>query len=672
MPGGGRVLERAGTTTTLVSRGVQNGNGAAPAAAKGVSVDGSRVRLLDHRGARPGQTDTAADLYARAAGVTELVSGGTANDPAVFLDMSWDGGRVFFRTAERLAAADTDSQVDVYAVGSSAAPPPVEEPPVEEPPAEEPPAGNRPAPSRRHRRSRAGRSPTARRLRSGEHQGRRGRLRGIRRAGAREPQRLVALKVRCSGPAKCRGRIVLESASRAARLGRLAAKRFTAAAGHTVSVRVKLSRRGLRALTSARALKVKVTVQTFGDSDTLVSSLSRRIEVRAHKNTRCGRMVVERSRRAFPRGHWIRPATQLVGRERELAELQAALGAAREGRGRLYLIAGEPGIGKTRLAEVVADHGTAQGMHALWGRAWENAGAPAYWPWTQLLRAIVGTRDRPTLEAEFGPQCAGSGRCSPSSAIPRPRSAALRVRRRRASRCSSRRIVPPRRRGREPLVIVLDDIHAADPASLLLLEFIARGIPDASILVLATFQEAAAHRRPEVERLVGALGRASPSITSARFRGRRLAQRGRAADRAAMAAAPRRRPHARDHRREPVFHDRGAEARGRRRRRGGLHPAKRAGHPDFPLPGNGQGNGAPAGSSPLGEAAAEVLETAAVLGRESGFDHALQGARRGTAAGADRAGRPSGRSGARIRDMPGSIGRFRFTHNLIGKRFTAG
>ena len=256
------VYERAGTTTTLVSRGLQNGNGAAPAAAEGVSVDGSRVVFSTTEALVPGDTDTAADLYARAAGVTELVSGGTANDPAVFLDMSWDGGRVFFRTAERLAAADTDSQVDVYAVGSSSAPA-----------SGGGAAGRRAArrraargaaarhPAVRHRRSRAGRSPTARRLRSGEHQGRRARLRGIRRAGAREPQRLR----RVEGAVQ-RARQVSRADRARVRVARRAswpppAKRFAAAAGHTVSVRMKLSRRALRALTSARALKVKVTVR---------------------------------------------------------------------------------------------------------------------------------------------------------------------------------------------------------------------------------------------------------------------------------------------------------------------------------------------------------------------------------------------------------------------------
>ena len=278
------VYERTGSTTTRVSRGMQNGNGSAPAAAEGVSADGSRVVFSTAEALVPEDTDTAADLYARAAGVTELVSGGTADVPAVFLDMSWDAGRVFFRTAERLAAADTDSQVDVYAVGSSSAPPPVEEPPVEEPPVEEPPAEQPPGtqPSGTGGAARAAIPPPAAAGQvTGNAVARVSAVFGSRVRASRTGA--VALKVRCSGPAACRGRIALDPASRAARLGRLGTKRFSASAGRTVSVRVQLSRRAMRALTRAGALKAKVRLQTFGDSDTVVSSVSRRLTVRAHK-----------------------------------------------------------------------------------------------------------------------------------------------------------------------------------------------------------------------------------------------------------------------------------------------------------------------------------------------------------------------------------------------------
>jgi ATP/maltotriose-dependent transcriptional regulator MalT len=67
-----------------------------------------------------------------------------------------------------------------------------------------------------------------------------------------------------------------------------------------------------------------------------------------------------------------------VGRERELSELRAGLDDAIAGRGRLFLLNSEPGIGKTRLAEEISSDALARGMRVVWGRCWEGGGAPAY------------------------------------------------------------------------------------------------------------------------------------------------------------------------------------------------------------------------------------------------------------------------------------------------------
>jgi predicted ATPase len=84
-----------------------------------------------------------------------------------------------------------------------------------------------------------------------------------------------------------------------------------------------------------------------------------------------------------------------VGRERELAELRAGLGDALSGHGRLFLISGEPGIGKTRLAEQLSSQAYEQGVRVLWGRCWEGEGAPAYWPIVQILRGCAERPDFP-------------------------------------------------------------------------------------------------------------------------------------------------------------------------------------------------------------------------------------------------------------------------------------
>src|SRR5438105_11779544 len=77
-----------------------------------------------------------------------------------------------------------------------------------------------------------------------------------------------------------------------------------------------------------------------------------------------------------------------VGRSAELARLESAIAGAAAGRGALVRVVGEPGIGKTRLADEIAARAGERGMRVAWGRAWEAGGAPAYWPWTQILGAL--------------------------------------------------------------------------------------------------------------------------------------------------------------------------------------------------------------------------------------------------------------------------------------------
>ena len=78
-----------------------------------------------------------------------------------------------------------------------------------------------------------------------------------------------------------------------------------------------------------------------------------------------------------------------VGRRREIVELSSSLDGAIAGHGRLFLISGEPGIGKTWLADEVARHAAERGMRVAWGRCWEGGGAPAYWPWMDIVRTLV-------------------------------------------------------------------------------------------------------------------------------------------------------------------------------------------------------------------------------------------------------------------------------------------
>ena len=98
----------------------------------------------------------------------------------------------------------------------------------------------------------------------------------------------------------------------------------------------------------------------------------------------------------------VAPDRTLVGRERELGVLQQALESALVGRGGLVLISGEAGIGKSRLADELAQRARALGATTLFGRAWEAGGAPAYWPWAQAIRSYVRSEDPAAVRERLG------------------------------------------------------------------------------------------------------------------------------------------------------------------------------------------------------------------------------------------------------------------------------
>jgi predicted ATPase len=190
---------------------------------------------------------------------------------------------------------------------------------------------------------------------------------------------------------------------------------------------------------------------------------------------------------------------RLLGRDREIDRFDVAWATVASGRGRMLLILGEPGIGKTRLTDALVAIARERGARAAWGGTWDDVAAPPYAPWLQILRAAIrdlDADDRHDALAAAGPalltllpelrsagetDALGGGVDDGSDERARFQvfDAVARFLRSAASHA--------------PLVIVVDDLHAADEVSLQLLRSVAMELADTTVMFIATARD------PELE-----------------------------------------------------------------------------------------------------------------------------------------------------------------------------
>ena len=199
-----------------------------------------------------------------------------------------------------------------------------------------------------------------------------------------------------------------------------------------------------------------------------------------------------------------------VGRQKEMGDLKAALEDALSGRGRLVTLVGEPGIGKTRTAQELATYAGLRGAQVLWGRSYEEQGVPPYWPWVQAIRSYVRERDPEQLRSEMG-----SGAADIAEVVSD-------VRERLPDLQPAPQLEPDQARfrlfdsitaflktasQRQPLVLVLDDLHWADQPSLMLLQFVARELGGARLLIIGTYRDVELSRQHPLAETLGELTR---------------------------------------------------------------------------------------------------------------------------------------------------------------------
>ncbi|MDP6514910.1 MAG: AAA family ATPase [SAR202 cluster bacterium] len=200
-----------------------------------------------------------------------------------------------------------------------------------------------------------------------------------------------------------------------------------------------------------------------------------------------------------------------VGRRPEMTRLLDAFGQARMGRGQIVMLAGEPGIGKTRVAQELTQTVEDQSARALWGRCHEMEGVLPYWPWLQQIRACIRDTDADDLTAVMGLGVGDIAEIAPEleSKIPDLK--------------TPPQLSPERARFRlfdsistffmnvgaqiKPLVLVIDDLQWADEPSLQLLEFFSHEVHDANVMVVGTYRDVELSRHHPLSATLGELGR---------------------------------------------------------------------------------------------------------------------------------------------------------------------
>ncbi|MFC3504675.1 ATP-binding protein [Micromonospora krabiensis] len=185
-----------------------------------------------------------------------------------------------------------------------------------------------------------------------------------------------------------------------------------------------------------------------------------------------------------------RAGEAIIGRDHPAGVLRAELDRAVASHGGLVLVTGEPGIGKTTLVTAAAREARQRGALVLGGACWDSDSAPGYWPWVQVLRRLRGSADdwaiaqeaaEPGLGVLLGEGPRAGGADSTTTEPGDREEFALH------DAVTTALVAISQRR---PVVVVLDDLHWADPATLRLLEFAAQHTWFERLLLIGTYRDA--------------------------------------------------------------------------------------------------------------------------------------------------------------------------------------
>jgi DNA-binding winged helix-turn-helix (wHTH) protein/tetratricopeptide (TPR) repeat protein len=211
------------------------------------------------------------------------------------------------------------------------------------------------------------------------------------------------------------------------------------------------------------------------------------------------------------------PQGPMVGRERELVELRVGLADASAGRGRLFLVSGEPGIGKTRLSAAIASMAQAEGMAVLVGHCLDYQEAVPYLPFVEILESLIDqTASAETLRSRLGDEASELALLIPrlKRILPELRgSPDLSPEQARRQLFTSVYDFLARLAREQAVLIVLEDLHWADDAALSLFDHIAQRLSDVPLLIIGTHRDAPQDVTPALAKSLENLSRGRLATT---------------------------------------------------------------------------------------------------------------------------------------------------------------
>jgi tetratricopeptide (TPR) repeat protein len=203
--------------------------------------------------------------------------------------------------------------------------------------------------------------------------------------------------------------------------------------------------------------------------------------------------------------------TPMVGRESERANLRRAVDEALAGRGGLALVAGEAGVGKSRLVGEIGGEAEARGMRVLTGHCVEMESAPPYLPYVEMIeQAISSPRSPLALREALGDVAPEIARIAPALRRLYPDIAPpveLPPELARRYLWNSFREFVARGAQTQPLLLVLEDLHWADDSTLLLTEYLAPLLPEIPVRIIGTYRDDEVDTSHPLSRVISQLGR---------------------------------------------------------------------------------------------------------------------------------------------------------------------